>query len=55
MKKPLAALLSALLLAACVDTPPTTPQVAQVEQADLGLTGEAAPHYRLLKPLPARW
>jgi NodT family efflux transporter outer membrane factor (OMF) lipoprotein len=45
MTKPLAALLSALLLTACVDTPPTTPQVAQVEQADLGLTGEAAPHY----------
>ena len=45
MTKPLAALLSALLLTACVDAPPTTPQVAQVEQASLGLTGEAAPHY----------
>jgi NodT family efflux transporter outer membrane factor (OMF) lipoprotein len=38
------ALLSALLLSACVDTPPTTPQVAQIEQASLGLTGDAAPH-----------
>jgi NodT family efflux transporter outer membrane factor (OMF) lipoprotein len=48
MKKPLA-LLSALLFSApligCVATPPTTPQVKQVEQADLGLTGAAAPHF----------
>jgi NodT family efflux transporter outer membrane factor (OMF) lipoprotein len=38
------ALLSTLLLTACVDAPPTTPQVARIEQASLGLTGEAAPH-----------
>jgi NodT family efflux transporter outer membrane factor (OMF) lipoprotein len=38
------ALLTSLLLTACVDTPPTTPQVAQLEQASLGLTGDAAPH-----------
>ncbi len=38
------ALLTSLLLSACVDTPPTTPQVAQVEQTRLGLTGDAAPH-----------
>jgi len=38
------ALLSALLLTACVDAPPTTPQVSQVDQAKLGLNGEAAPH-----------
>jgi NodT family efflux transporter outer membrane factor (OMF) lipoprotein len=44
MRKPLA-LLSALLLSACVATPPTTPQVAQVKQADMGLTGDAAPHF----------
>jgi NodT family efflux transporter outer membrane factor (OMF) lipoprotein len=44
MRKPLA-LLSALLLSACVATPPTTPQVAEVKQADLGLTGDAAPHF----------
>jgi len=38
------ALLSALLLTACVDAPPTTPQVSEIKQNDLGLTGEAAPH-----------
>jgi NodT family efflux transporter outer membrane factor (OMF) lipoprotein len=38
------ALLTSLLLTACVDAPPTTPQVASVEQSRLGLTGEAAPH-----------
>ena len=38
------ALLTSLLLTACVDAPPTTPQVTQVEQSSLGLTGEAAPH-----------
>jgi NodT family efflux transporter outer membrane factor (OMF) lipoprotein len=45
MRKSLAALLSALLLSACVDTPPTTPQLAKVEQSSLGLSGEAAPRY----------
>jgi len=39
------ALISALMLSACVDAPPTTPQVAQVQQPSLGLTGAAAPHY----------
>jgi outer membrane protein TolC len=48
MKKPLS-LLSALLLSACVATPPTTPQVAQVKAENLGLTGAAAPHF------PAEW
>ncbi|HVW75768.1 MAG TPA: TolC family protein, partial [Rhizomicrobium sp.] len=43
MRKPLA-LLSALMLSACVATPPTDPQVKQVEQASLGLTGAPAPH-----------
>jgi len=38
------ALLSALLLTACVDTPPTTPQVTEIKQDGLGLTGAAAPH-----------
>jgi len=38
------ALLSALLLTACVDAPPTTPQVTQLQQNELGLTGDAAPH-----------
>jgi len=37
------ALLSALLLTACVDSPPTTPQVTQIQQSELGLTGAAAP------------
>ncbi|HEY4078574.1 MAG TPA: efflux transporter outer membrane subunit [Rhizomicrobium sp.] len=49
MRKPLAALLSALLLAGCVDAPPTTPQVKQVGEADMGLTGAAAPHF------PQQW
>ncbi len=44
MTRPLA-LLSALLLSACVATPPTTPQVTQVQPAALGLGGETAPHY----------
>ncbi len=39
------ALISALMLSACVDAPPTTPQVKQVQQPDLGLTGVAAPRY----------
>ncbi|HSS14976.1 MAG TPA: efflux transporter outer membrane subunit, partial [Rhizomicrobium sp.] len=38
------ALLASLLLAACVDTPPTTPQVAEIQQSALGLNGDAAPH-----------
>jgi NodT family efflux transporter outer membrane factor (OMF) lipoprotein len=42
---PVLALTAALMLSACVDAPPTTPQVAQVTQADLGLNGQAAPHY----------
>lgn len=44
-KSPAMALAGALMLSACVDTPPTTPQVKQVEQANLGLTGNNAPHY----------
>ena len=49
MKKSLA-LMSALLLSApvlsgCVDTPPTTPQIAKVEQPALGLAGASAPHF----------
>jgi NodT family efflux transporter outer membrane factor (OMF) lipoprotein len=48
MKKSLS-LLSALLLSACVATPPTTPQVAQVKAENLGLTGGPAPHF------PAEW
>lgn len=47
MSRPLkksGALLSVLLLTACVDAPPTTPQTAEVKQADLGLAGAAAPH-----------
>jgi NodT family efflux transporter outer membrane factor (OMF) lipoprotein len=46
MRKPLAALLSALLLTGCVDTPTTTPQVKQIEAANLGLTGAPAPHFQ---------
>ncbi|HZQ40338.1 MAG TPA: TolC family protein, partial [Rhizomicrobium sp.] len=42
MRKPLS-LLSALLLTACVATPPTTPQVTQVKQDKLGLDGAPAP------------
>ncbi len=48
MKKSLS-LLSALLLSACVATPPTTPQVAEVKSENLGLTGGPAPHF------PAEW
>ena len=44
-KSPALALASALMLSACVDAPPTTPQLKQVEQSDLGLTGAAAPQY----------
>jgi NodT family efflux transporter outer membrane factor (OMF) lipoprotein len=40
-----ALMLSAPVLSGCVDAPPTTPQVAQVAQSDLGLNGQAAPHY----------
>jgi len=42
MRKPLS-LLSALLLTACVSTPPTTPQVAEIKQDKLGLDGVPAP------------
>jgi len=38
------ALLTALLLSACVDTPPTTPQTKEVATESLGLTGAPAPH-----------
>ena len=48
MKKT-ATLLSALLLSGCVATPPTTPQVVQVKQDQLGLTGAAAPR------IPEEW
>jgi NodT family efflux transporter outer membrane factor (OMF) lipoprotein len=48
MKKSVS-LLSALLLSACVATPPTTPQVAEVKAENLGLTGGPAPHF------PAAW
>ena len=40
-----ALMLSAPLLSGCVDAPPTTPQLKQVQQPDLGLTGAAAPRY----------
>lgn len=43
MKKPLA-LLSALMLSACVATPPTDPQVKRIEPSSLGLAGAPAPH-----------
>ncbi len=46
MRKPFA-LISALMLSACVATPPTTPQIKQVEQANLGLNGSNAPHFPL--------
>ena len=42
MRKPLS-LLSALLLTACVATPPTTPQVTEVKPDKLGLEGAPAP------------
>ena len=48
MRKPLS-LLSALLLTACVASPPTTPQVAEVKQDKLGLEGAPAPQ------VPADW
>ncbi len=38
------ALVMALMLSACVDTPPTTPQVREIARDGLGLTGEPAPH-----------
>jgi NodT family efflux transporter outer membrane factor (OMF) lipoprotein len=44
-----ALLLSAAMLAGCVDTPPTDPQFKPVEAAQLGLNGAAAPHF------PADW
>jgi NodT family efflux transporter outer membrane factor (OMF) lipoprotein len=53
MRKPLtptlALILSAPLLSGCVDAPPTTPQVSEVQQSSLGLTGAAAPHF------PRQW
>jgi len=49
MKKPLAALFSALMLTACVSAPPTTPQVTEAKAESLGLTGAAAPH------VPPQW
>ncbi len=39
------ALLSALLLSACVSAPPTTPQASQIAPQSLGLSGPAAPHF----------
>ena len=44
MKKPLA-LLSALLLSACVSAPTTTPQASQIAPQSLGLSSETAPHF----------
>ena len=44
MKKALA-LLPALLLTACVATPPTTPEVTEVTSDTLGLSGPAAPQF----------
>lgn len=52
MKKPLAlvcALMLSTVLGGCVDAPPTTPQIKEVQQADLGLKDADAPHY------PAEW
>ncbi len=40
-----AALLSALLLSACVSAPPTTPQATQIAPQSLGLSGEAGPRF----------
>ena len=48
MKKPIA-LATALMLSACVATPPTTPQVAEVKSENLGLTGAPAVH------VPSQW
>src|SRR6478735_7827324 len=39
----LGVLTAALLLAGCVDTPPTDPQVAQIAPAALGLGAQTAP------------
>jgi NodT family efflux transporter outer membrane factor (OMF) lipoprotein len=44
-KSPTLALVSALMLSACVDAPPTTPQLKEVAQSDLGLDGAASPQY----------
>ena len=44
MKKPLA-LLSALLLSACVSAPTTTPQASEIAPQSLGLSGDAAPQF----------
>ena len=44
MKKTLA-LLSSLLLSACVSAPPTTPQTKEIAPQSLGLSGPAAPAY----------
>jgi NodT family efflux transporter outer membrane factor (OMF) lipoprotein len=44
MKKAFA-LLPALLLTACVATPPTTPQVKEIASDTLGLSGPAAPQF----------
>ncbi len=44
MKKPIA-LLSALLLTACVSSPTTTPQTSKVAPQSLGLSADAAPHF----------
>jgi NodT family efflux transporter outer membrane factor (OMF) lipoprotein len=44
MKKSFA-LLSALLLSACVSAPTTTPQMRALAPENLGLSGEAAPHF----------
>jgi NodT family efflux transporter outer membrane factor (OMF) lipoprotein len=44
-----ACLLSASALSGCVDAPPTDPQNRTIDVAQLGLHGEAAPHF------PAEW
>jgi NodT family efflux transporter outer membrane factor (OMF) lipoprotein len=53
MTRPLATLsaclLSASMLSGCVDAPPTEPQTRTVEAVQLGLHGEAAPHF------PTEW
>lgn len=41
----ISALAMVSLLSACVDAPPTTREVKQVEQRNLGLNGVAAPHF----------
>ena len=40
-----AALLSALLLSACVSAPPTTPQASPIAPQSLGLSGETGPRF----------